>query len=145
MTAPPVERECRARDATLASTRLFHDDGSTVTTQRLTKLCHFSSINIAPSKLRLRYERAILRYAPRGAGQAVDVSEGSELGPYSCTLPRMEEFEQVMVQDASRLLGISEGAVRKCIARGTLEHEGPRRGLSPGLSAVEAGGRGGAA
>jgi len=35
----------------------------------------------------------------------------------------MEDVERLTVQDASRLLGISEGAIRKRIARGTLEHE----------------------
>ncbi len=35
----------------------------------------------------------------------------------------MEDVERLTVQDASRLLGISEGAVRKRVARGTLEHE----------------------
>jgi len=31
--------------------------------------------------------------------------------------------ERVTVRDASLLLGISEGAIRKRIARGTIEHE----------------------
>lgn len=35
----------------------------------------------------------------------------------------MEDVERLTVQDASRLLGISEGAIRKRIARGTLDHE----------------------
>ncbi len=40
----------------------------------------------------------------------------------------MEDVERLTVQDASRLLGISEGAIRKRIARGTLEHERDEEG-----------------